>query len=159
MQKVVQTKAQLLSQSNENEMVAEELARLDESASVFKLIGPALVKQDPAEAKANVAKRLEYIRGEAARVDRQLKALQEKGAARQQEVRAALVGCVRCVWDVLCVVCGVCCAQCVLCAACWAPSLLSRPPSTLPPFLTPSLSANPNTSSCDPYPSPHTHRS
>jgi len=31
---------------------------------VFKLVGPVLVKQDQAEAKANVDKRLEFIRGE-----------------------------------------------------------------------------------------------
>lgn len=67
-------------------MVMEELGRLDDSAGVYKLIGPALVKQDPAEAKANVTKRLDYIRGEMERVDKQVKALQEKGAARQQEV-------------------------------------------------------------------------
>jgi hypothetical protein len=45
--------------------------------------------QDLTEAKANVNKRLDYIRGEMGRVDGQLKALQEKGQARQQEVRAA----------------------------------------------------------------------
>jgi chaperonin cofactor prefoldin len=31
---------------------------------VFKLVGPVLVKQDQAEAKSNVDKRLEFIRGE-----------------------------------------------------------------------------------------------
>lgn len=31
---------------------------------VYKLIGPVLVKQDQAEAKSNVEKRLEFIRGE-----------------------------------------------------------------------------------------------
>jgi hypothetical protein len=46
-------------------------------------------RQDLTEARANVGKRLDYIRGEMGRVDGQLKALQERGAARQQEVRAA----------------------------------------------------------------------
>ena len=32
--------------------------------TVYKLIGPVLVKQDQAEAKANVAKRLEFITSE-----------------------------------------------------------------------------------------------
>ncbi|KIY97372.1 prefoldin beta subunit [Monoraphidium neglectum] len=126
MQKTMQAKAQLLSQSNENEMVIEELGRLDEDSNVFKLIGPALIKQarpirrDPSqcsaplpdnaapgraaachaavqatalnvnadltEARANVNKRLEYIRGEMARVDAQIKSLQDKGSARQQEI-------------------------------------------------------------------------
>ena len=34
------------------------------SNAVYKLIGPVLVKQDLDEAKATVAKRLEYINGE-----------------------------------------------------------------------------------------------
>jgi hypothetical protein len=45
MQKAVQAKAQLIAQLNENEMVMEELGRLDEGARVYKLIGPALIKQ------------------------------------------------------------------------------------------------------------------
>ncbi len=104
----------------------QELSRLDDSANVFKLIGPALIKQararrsardspcapalppatpprcgalvphgthpgppaaqDLTEARANVSKRLDYIKGEMGRVDAQIKGLQEKGAARQQEV-------------------------------------------------------------------------
>lgn len=42
----------------------QELDLLDGSNTVFKLIGPVLVKQDLDEAKATVAKRLEYINGE-----------------------------------------------------------------------------------------------
>ena len=42
----------------------QELDLLDDSARVFKLIGPVLVPQDPAEAKANVGKRIEYISAE-----------------------------------------------------------------------------------------------
>lgn len=37
---------------------------LSEDANVFKLIGPVLVKQDLAEANANVRKRIEYISAE-----------------------------------------------------------------------------------------------
>lgn len=42
----------------------QELDLLDSSNSVYKLIGPVLVKQDTEEAKATVGKRLEYITGE-----------------------------------------------------------------------------------------------
>ena len=38
--------------------------KLDSEAKVFKLIGPALVRQDAAEAKQNVEKRIGYISGE-----------------------------------------------------------------------------------------------
>ncbi|PHU03960.1 hypothetical protein BC332_29211 [Capsicum chinense] len=48
-------------QLGENELVLKELDLLNEDANVFKLIGPVLVKQDMAEAKANVKKRIEYI--------------------------------------------------------------------------------------------------
>ena len=43
---------------------AQELDLLEDEASVFKLIGPVLMKQDLEEAKQNVAKRLELIERE-----------------------------------------------------------------------------------------------
>lgn len=85
-QKCHQTRQQLMQQSSENEMVLEELNRLDESSNVFKLIGPALIKQDPVEAKANVTKRLDYIKGELDRVEIQLKSLETKAAEKQSEI-------------------------------------------------------------------------
>merc|ERR1712141_149860 len=57
------------SQLNENKLVKEELDRLDEDAKVFKLIGPALVKQETTDAKQNVDKRIDYISGELKRHD------------------------------------------------------------------------------------------
>jgi prefoldin subunit len=42
----------------------QEFATLTPNNLVFKLVGPVLVKQDQAEAKSNVDKRLEFIRGE-----------------------------------------------------------------------------------------------
>lgn len=38
--------------------------RGQEDAAVYKLVGPVLIPQDLIEAKANVAKRLEYMQGE-----------------------------------------------------------------------------------------------
>ncbi|KDO78164.1 hypothetical protein CISIN_1g032938mg [Citrus sinensis] len=51
-------------QLGENELVLKELGLLNEGANVYKLIGPVLVKQDLAEANANVRKRIEYISAE-----------------------------------------------------------------------------------------------
>ncbi|KAL9268743.1 Prefoldin subunit 6-like protein [Drosera capensis] len=51
-------------QLGENELVLKELELLKEDANVYKLIGPVLVKQDLAEANANVKKRIEYISAE-----------------------------------------------------------------------------------------------
>jgi prefoldin beta subunit len=45
-------------------MSCQEFATLTPNNVVFKLIGPVLVKQDQVEAKGNVDKRLEFIRGE-----------------------------------------------------------------------------------------------
>ena len=44
-------------------MVMQELTLIDgeESATVYKLVGPILAKQDLEEAKTNVKTRLEYI--------------------------------------------------------------------------------------------------
>lgn len=42
----------------------QELELLDDEANVYKLVGPALIKQDLVEAKSNVSKRVEYIKNE-----------------------------------------------------------------------------------------------
>ncbi|KAJ7947294.1 prefoldin subunit 6-like [Quillaja saponaria] len=65
-------------QLGENELVLKELDLLKEDANVYKLIGPVLVKQDLAEANANVRKRIEYISAELKRLDATLQDLEEK---------------------------------------------------------------------------------
>lgn len=62
--KMVNTLSKLGSQLNENDMVLKELELVDDEAKIFKLIGPVLIKQDLDEAKANVEKRLQYIKDE-----------------------------------------------------------------------------------------------
>ena len=64
----------------------QELDLLDDDAGVYKLVGPALIKQDPVEAKSNVQKRLDYITGELTRLEGQLKGLEEKQLKKQQQV-------------------------------------------------------------------------
>ena len=56
-QKALSARQTLDSQLNENKLVKEEMDQLEDEAVVFKLIGPALVKQEVSEAKANVDKR------------------------------------------------------------------------------------------------------
>jgi Prefoldin subunit len=68
----------------------KELKLLDEDANVFKLIGPALVKQDLVEAKSNVTKRLEYIQAEIDRIETNIKAIELKQTEKQQEVCCAV---------------------------------------------------------------------
>ncbi|XP_061142159.1 prefoldin subunit 6 isoform X2 [Syngnathus typhle] len=62
--KSMSARQKLETQLAENNIVKEELDLLDSANTVFKLIGPVLVKQDLDEAKATVTKRLEYINGE-----------------------------------------------------------------------------------------------
>ncbi len=45
----------------ENETVLKEFGYLDESSTVYKLVGPVLTKQDLTEAKQTIEKRLTYI--------------------------------------------------------------------------------------------------
>ncbi|XP_042006219.1 prefoldin subunit 6-like [Salvia splendens] len=63
-QKNQQVKKKYTIQLGENELVLKELDLLNEDTNVYKLIGPVLVKQDLAEANANVRKRIEYISAE-----------------------------------------------------------------------------------------------
>lgn len=65
---------------------SQELGRLDDSATVYKLIGPAMIKQDLLEANTNVAKRLEYIQGEVKRITAKLAELEVKSKEQQQLV-------------------------------------------------------------------------
>uniref|UniRef100_A0A7S2WV68 Prefoldin subunit 6 n=1 Tax=Rhizochromulina marina TaxID=1034831 RepID=A0A7S2WV68_9STRA len=61
---VLMTRQQFIMQLQENDMVKQELDRLGEDAGVFKLIGPVLIRQDLDEAKQNVSKRMDFIKGE-----------------------------------------------------------------------------------------------
>ncbi len=78
---VVEARQRLDAQLSENELVkkgcrkrifcsmgsdsiTQEFGTLSANNVVFKLVGPVLVKQDQAEAKSNVEKRLEFIGGE-----------------------------------------------------------------------------------------------
>ncbi|XP_075437049.1 prefoldin subunit 6 [Ascaphus truei] len=68
----------LEAQLTENNIVKEELAVLDDSNTIYKLIGPVLVKQDLDEAKSTVTKRLQYITGEIKRHETLMKDLDQR---------------------------------------------------------------------------------
>ncbi|KAK2987817.1 hypothetical protein RJ640_024444 [Escallonia rubra] len=73
-------------QLGENELVLKELDLLNEDANVYKLIGPVLVKQDLAEANANVRKRIDYISAELKRLDATLQDLEEKQNSKKDTI-------------------------------------------------------------------------
>ncbi|KAI8526042.1 hypothetical protein RHMOL_Rhmol13G0277800 [Rhododendron molle] len=73
-------------QLGENELVLKELDFLNEDANVYKLIGPVLVKQDLAEANANVRKRIDYMSAELKRLDATLQGLEEKQNSKKEAI-------------------------------------------------------------------------
>nr|ACI68967.1 Prefoldin subunit 6 [Salmo salar] len=82
--KSMSARQKLEAQVTENNIVKEELDLLDTQNTVYKLIGPVLVKQDLEEAKATVAKRLEYINGEIQRYETLLKDMEKKSDQRRE---------------------------------------------------------------------------
>lgn len=88
---------QLEAQLTENQMVQREFKLLNDDASVYKLIGQALIKQDLNESKDNIEKRLEYIGGEIKRVDKYLEEIPEKLKNQQDEIKKTqmMIGAIR----------------------------------------------------------------
>ena len=78
LQKLVTGRQQLDIQYNENKVVKDELDLVAADSNVYKLTGPVLVKQDLAEAKLNVGKRLDYIQGELKRHEKSITDMQSK---------------------------------------------------------------------------------
>ncbi|CAJ1058315.1 prefoldin subunit 6 [Xyrichtys novacula] len=76
--KSMAARQKLETQLTDNNIVKEELGLLNSTNTVYKLIGPVLVKQDLDEAKATVSKRLEYINGEIQRYEAILKDMEKK---------------------------------------------------------------------------------
>lgn len=64
----ISTRQRLSAQLQENASVAREFQTLsstsDDAPTIYKMIGPVLLKQDRAEAILGVEGRLEFIRGE-----------------------------------------------------------------------------------------------
>ncbi|GMT18760.1 hypothetical protein PFISCL1PPCAC_10057, partial [Pristionchus fissidentatus] len=87
-EKYINNRQQLESQLTENKLVKEEMDLLDDDATIYKLIGAALVKQDLTEARANVEKRIEYINSEMKRVEDALSDFGSKQSAQKDKLVA-----------------------------------------------------------------------
>ncbi len=85
-QKTLTARQTLDSQLSENKLVKEELDLIEGDSGVFKMVGPALVRQSLEEAKQNVDKRIGYISGEIKRHDELIKEQEKK----QEEHRESL---------------------------------------------------------------------
>jgi len=89
----------LMAQRNENEMVKQELDVCDQDVSegseaiVYKQVGPVLLKNDLAEAKETIEKRLEFITGEIKKKEAGITKKEEqtqKLAVQIQEMQSAM---------------------------------------------------------------------
>eukprot|EP01070_Trichotokara_eunicae_P007732 Trichotokara_eunicae@DN5520_c0_g1_i1.p1 len=69
LQECLNSRVSLMGQMQENQVVEKELSGLADDCVIYKLVGPVLVRHTLVEAKANVEKRMEYIKGELKRAD------------------------------------------------------------------------------------------
>ncbi|KZT24307.1 Prefoldin beta-like protein [Neolentinus lepideus HHB14362 ss-1] len=82
----VEARQKLDAQLSENELVKKEFDKLTSENTVYKLIGPVLVKQEQAEAKSNVNTRLDFIRSEIKRLEGQLKDINTRAEKKRTEL-------------------------------------------------------------------------
>ncbi|AIN95559.1 prefoldin subunit, putative [Leishmania panamensis] len=85
--KLIEARRQLGGQKNENELVRDEMNKLEPDATVYKLIGPALVPQDQSDAKTVISNRLDYINGEIKRSDSSIAEIDRKEAELQKKAQ------------------------------------------------------------------------
>ncbi|CAL5870193.1 uncharacterized protein PFLUO_LOCUS4428 [Penicillium psychrofluorescens] len=83
---LVDARQKLESQQQENQGVQSEFAQLDDESSVYKLVGPVLLKQDKNEAVMAVNGRLEFIEKEIKRIEGQIEEVEEKSEKKRSEV-------------------------------------------------------------------------
>ncbi|KAH9588805.1 Prefoldin beta-like [Trypanosoma melophagium] len=82
--KLIEARRRLGAQKTENEIVRDEMKKLEPDSKVYKLIGPVLILQDQSDAKAIVSNRLEYINAELKRTDASIAELERKEKDSQQ---------------------------------------------------------------------------
>lgn len=87
--KVYKAKQNLIEKKSENEMVLQEFNLMEASATIYKLVGPILAKQDVGEAKGNVEKRIEYITKEIDRMDKLEADFQNKVEEKRKNIMKA----------------------------------------------------------------------
>eukprot|EP00461_Guttulinopsis_vulgaris_P001657 UN01657 len=71
-------------------MVKKELDVVDGENAVFKLMGPALVKQELFDAQSTVDARLKYLDGEKTRIEEQIAKVQKETITARDAIEAIL---------------------------------------------------------------------
>ncbi|KAH0598812.1 hypothetical protein MHUMG1_02924 [Metarhizium humberi] len=86
LQNTVNSRQKLQSQQQENAGVFKEFEKLGEDETIYKLMGPVLLKQDKAEAESTVKGRLDFIAGEVTRLETQIKETQDELEKKKAEI-------------------------------------------------------------------------
>ncbi|KJK81119.1 hypothetical protein H634G_03653 [Metarhizium anisopliae BRIP 53293] len=86
LQNTVNSRQKLQSQQQENAGVFKEFEKLGEDETIYKLMGPVLLKQDKLEAESTVKGRLDFIAGEVTRLETQIKETQDELEKKKAEI-------------------------------------------------------------------------
>ncbi|KAI4593958.1 hypothetical protein KJ359_008746 [Pestalotiopsis sp. 9143b] len=86
LQAAVASRQKLQAQKTENIGVQKEFENLKDEESIYKLVGPVLLKQDKVEAESTVKGRIEFIGKEIERTEKQIKEVQEKIEKKKTEI-------------------------------------------------------------------------
>ncbi|KND89370.1 Prefoldin subunit 6 [Tolypocladium ophioglossoides CBS 100239] len=86
LQSTVESRQKLEGQRQENLGVQKEFDTLGDTETIYKLVGPVLLKQDKVEAESTVKGRLDFITGEISRQESQIKETQEKIEKKKTEI-------------------------------------------------------------------------
>ncbi|KAK3376972.1 Prefoldin [Lasiosphaeria ovina] len=86
LQESVLSRQKLEAQKQENLGVQREFVKLKDDETIYKLIGPILLKQDKSDAESTVNGRLEFIGKEIQRLETQIKETQVKIEKKKGEI-------------------------------------------------------------------------
>ncbi|CAK7563503.1 MAG: Prefoldin subunit 6 [Sporothrix epigloea] len=87
-QKLVVSQQRLNAQKTENEGVKREFEKLKDGETIYKLVGPVLLKQDKLEANSTVKGRLDFIDKEIDRLEGEIKVSNDKMDAIKDQIMA-----------------------------------------------------------------------
>ncbi|UNI17836.1 Prefoldin subunit 6 [Purpureocillium takamizusanense] len=86
LQDTVASRQKLEGQKQENVGVQKEFDNLGDDETIYKLVGPVLLKQDKVEAESTVKGRLDFISGEISRLEGSIKETQDKMEKKKTEI-------------------------------------------------------------------------
>ncbi|KAK4195300.1 Prefoldin [Triangularia verruculosa] len=86
LQDTVTSRQKLEAQMQENLGVQNEFEKLKDGETIYKLIGPVLLKQDRTDAESTVKGRLEFIEKEISRLEGHIKETQAKMEKKKTEI-------------------------------------------------------------------------